>query len=225
MDDKTLKRLHGAELEIMEEFVRICNNHNLVYFLYGGTLLGAVRHNGFIPWDDDLDLAMPRKDYEEFLKIAPQEINEKFIIDNYKTNKNYYLNFTKIRNKNTVFIQDFQAESYKGPKGIWIDVFPLDNIKNEKGILQTFRVKIVKFLRAAVHYREGFFLNRKYLVIKKIIGKIFNIIPLNKIIHFQDKLMKKNMNKNTEYFISIASQYSYKKQTMKKEVFLPAKEL
>ena len=69
IDNATLKKLHSIEIEILDEFVRICNKHNLQYFLIGGTLLGAVRHKGFIPWDDDLDVAMPRNDYENFLKI------------------------------------------------------------------------------------------------------------------------------------------------------------
>ena len=225
MDNDTLQRLHNYEIEIMDDFVRICDKYGFTYFLVGGTLLGAIRHKGFIPWDDDIDIAMPRTDYEKFLEIAHSEIDSKFMIDNYKTNKECYLNFTKIRNKNTLFIQDFQGQSYNGPKGIWIDIFPLDNLNKENNLIEVIRIKIVRFLRSMAHYRQGFFLNKKYLWIKKVLGAIFKIIPLNSIVRLQDKLMKKNSNKETEYMINIAGAYNYKKETMKRADYFPAREL
>ena len=76
-----LDKLHKVELEILDDFVKICNKNNLTYFLTGGTMLGAVRHNGFIPWDDDIDIGMPRKDYDEFIKIAPKELGNKYYLD------------------------------------------------------------------------------------------------------------------------------------------------
>ena len=225
MDQNTLEQLHKHELEIMDEFVKICNKYNLTYFLYGGTLLGAVRHKGFIPWDDDLDLAMPRKDYEKFIEVAKNELNSKFELDNYHTNKLCYLNFSKIRNKNTILVQDFQKDNYEGPKGIWIDIFPLDNAKKEEGKLQSLRIIFIKAMRSIAHYKSNIYLGNNKIKIKKVLGKIFGIIPLNTLLSMQDTLMKKNEKKETEYFISIASQYNYKKQTMKKDIFIPAKEL
>lgn len=225
MDQNTLEQLHKHELEIMDEFVKICNKYNLTYFLYGGTLLGAVRHKGFIPWDDDLDLAMPRKDYEKFIEVAKNELNSKFELDNYHTNKLCYLNFSKIRNKNTILVQDFQKDNYEGPKGIWIDIFPLDNAKKEEGKLQSLRIIFIKAMRSIAHYKSNIYLGNNKIKLKKVLGKIFGIIPLNTLLSIQDTLMKKNAKKETEYFISIASQYNYKKQTMKKDIFIPAKEL
>ena len=223
MEVEVLNKLHNCQMELLNEFVRICNENKLEYFLYGGTLLGAVRHKGFIPWDDDLDLAMPREDYERFLKIAPSNINSKFMIDNYHTNKKCYLNFTKIRNKNTLFIQDFQI-GYDGPKGIWIDVFPLDGI-NKITKFQILRIKIIKSIRSIAHYKSNIFWGNNKIKLKKFLSMFFKVIPLNSLLAFQDKIMKGNSKKKYNYFINIASQYSYKKQTMPKKVFLPAKEL
>lgn len=73
-----LKRLQDLELEMMLKIDEICKRHDLTYYLMGGTLIGAVRHQGFIPWDDDIDLGMPRPDYEKFLQIAPKELGEEF---------------------------------------------------------------------------------------------------------------------------------------------------
>ena len=87
MEASVLKKLHDEEVKILDEIVRICSKNNLEYFLIGGTLLGAIRHKGFIPWDDDLDIAMPREDYEKFLKIAEQELEEPYKLEYYKNRK------------------------------------------------------------------------------------------------------------------------------------------
>ena len=69
-----LRKLQLEELQILEEFIKVCNENNLKYYMLGGTLLGAIRHKGFIPWDDDVDVAMPRSDYEFFLQMAEKKI-------------------------------------------------------------------------------------------------------------------------------------------------------
>ena len=76
-DDKTLKHLQSLELMILKDFIKICEEYDLTYYMYAGSLLGAVRHNGFIPWDDDLDVIMFRDDYEKFKKVFSSSPNEK----------------------------------------------------------------------------------------------------------------------------------------------------
>ena len=76
------KRYKYSSIESLEEFDRICRNHNLRYYAYYGTLLGTIRHKGFIPWDDDIDVAMFREDYNRFIHIAPQELGEYFVLNN-----------------------------------------------------------------------------------------------------------------------------------------------
>jgi len=129
MDDNTLKKLHNVMLEIIDDFVSLCKENNFTYFLAGGTLLGAVRHNGFIPWDDDVDIIMPRNDYEKLLKLFKDDDNPKYYILSRKspiTTYYNYLPYAKLCKKGTVF-----AESYrKNPddySGIFIDIFPFDN--------------------------------------------------------------------------------------------------
>ena len=90
-----LKRLQDLELEMMLKIDEICKRHDLTYYLMGGTLIGAVRHQGFIPWDDDIDLGMPRPDYEKFLQVAPKELGEEFgILTPYDT-EGYPFTFAK----------------------------------------------------------------------------------------------------------------------------------
>ena len=97
MNKQYMEKLRKTQLEILDYIVEICDKYNLQYSLIGGTLLGAIRHNGYIPWDDDIDICMPRKDYEIF--ISKFQDNSKFVLDDYSTNSNYWLPFIKIRNK------------------------------------------------------------------------------------------------------------------------------
>ena len=224
MSKEKLNKLHEIQIELLDEVVKICKKNNLHYFLIGGTLLGAVRHQGFIPWDDDLDIAMPREDYEKFLNVALNHLDSKYFVDNFNTNKSYYLNFTKIRKKNTLFVQNFE-EYYNGPKEIWIDIFPLDNLKKEKGIFQDMRIKVIKCLRSIAHYRMGFFLGNKKICIKKFVGTIFKPISSSSMMKIADNLMKKGYKKDSKYFINIASQYNFHKQTISKTKFFPIKML
>lgn len=127
MDKNTLLKLHESLLEILVEIDRICKNNNIRYFLDSGTALGAIRHHGFIPWDDDIDIGMLRDDYEKFLSIAPMQLDKKFFLQTRATDKEYNKLHAKVRKNNTTFIEN----AYDNPNmhcGIFIDVFPFDRI-------------------------------------------------------------------------------------------------
>jgi len=128
IEKDTLSRLHNVMLELLNKFVQICEENNLTYFLDGGTLLGAVRHKGFIPWDDDIDIAMPRNDYEKFLNIS-ENIN---LTDCYVLSQRcpvntlyHYKGYAKFCKKNTVFAEDYM--DIKDNSGVFIDIWPFDN--------------------------------------------------------------------------------------------------
>lgn len=123
--DGKLRKLQLCELEILNEFVRICEKYRLRYFLAGGTLLGAVRHGGFIPWDDDIDVEMPRKDYELFAQYCAVELGAGFFYQSPKTDSKYFLTYAKLRKKGTFFYEK-RFENSEFHKGIFIDIFPLD---------------------------------------------------------------------------------------------------
>lgn len=125
---ENFERLKSIELSMLKEFIAICDKHKLRYFIVGGTLLGAIRHKGFIPWDDDIDVGMPRKDYNEFIKVAQNELSDGLFLQNGKTDTNFPLNFTKIRNSNTTFIES-TMKNIDMNHGVYIDIFPLDGYK------------------------------------------------------------------------------------------------
>ena len=125
MDNEILRKVQLAQLDMAKEFKRICNKNNINYFMDSGTLLGAVRHKGFIPWDDDLDFGMLREDYEKFLKIATAELDSKYFLQTWKNDDGFPYGFSKIRKKNTVYVEAIDQKT-SGHKELWIDIFPYD---------------------------------------------------------------------------------------------------
>ena len=125
--ETSLLQIQETENEIMQQIIAICRRHNLTVFAIGGTALGAVRHQGFIPWDDDIDIGMPRKDYEAFLRYAAQELPEAYYIQNFSTEKASPFYFTKIRKHNTLFVE-YYLKDLPIRQGIFVDIFPFDNV-------------------------------------------------------------------------------------------------
>ena len=127
----TLTEIKQVELGILDYIVDICNKYNLIYYLSYGTLIGAIRHKGFIPWDDDIDISMPRDDYEKFLKITSSgQINSKYkclvpLVDG------YYYEFAKVIDTSTI-VEDVSVQSTEN--GVWVDIFPLDGLKKSDKI-------------------------------------------------------------------------------------------
>ncbi|SHI12061.1 lipopolysaccharide cholinephosphotransferase [Clostridium collagenovorans DSM 3089] len=119
-NQETLRTCQLEMLDILQEFCRICEKHNLKYWLDAGTLLGSIRHRGFIPWDDDIDVGMLREDYEKFLEVAENELQEQYLIQKPFSNVNA---FTKIRKKNTLMLERYDANYHQG---IFLDIFPMD---------------------------------------------------------------------------------------------------
>lgn len=126
MNDDVLHRLWAVEQTILNEIDRICSENDLRYSLAYGTLLGAVRHKGFIPWDDDIDILMPREDYDRFLSMFNQIAGSEFILVTDENSPDYNNNFAKVKMDRTVFIQSEAQKTCAFHKGIFVDVFPMD---------------------------------------------------------------------------------------------------
>lgn len=126
MKSLSLKEIQGRELAILDFFIAFCKENNLVYFADGGTLIGAVRHQGFIPWDDDIDVFMPRADYDTFISVFPA--NNNFTLLNHHNTKDYYYPFSKLVDSKTHFIEHSERYNLKplACLGVGIDIFPLD---------------------------------------------------------------------------------------------------
>ncbi len=126
-----IKSVQNIQLEILLEFDRICRANNIKYCLFAGTLLGAIRHNGFIPWDDDIDVCMLREEYEKFLIVCKSNLSDKYFLQDYNSDKNYPYQFAKLRKNNTLYVEK-GLNDIGIHQGIFIDIFPFDNIKPDK---------------------------------------------------------------------------------------------
>ncbi len=123
----SIKQAWATELDVLKEIDKICKRYNIKYFADAGTLLGAVRHGGFIPWDDDIDIVMFREDFESFLEKAKDELPEEYTIHDYKQKENYHNFSVKIVNGQRInFESDSLKNHYNFPWLSCVDVFPLD---------------------------------------------------------------------------------------------------
>jgi lipopolysaccharide cholinephosphotransferase len=122
------KNLWKVEQEILDVIHNVCEKNNLRYSLAYGTLLGAVRHHGFIPWDDDVDIMMPRDDYEKLKNIWKECAPENYILEDYHICHEYSNNFAKVRKDNTTFLQLESERNKSYHKGIFVDIFPFDRV-------------------------------------------------------------------------------------------------
>lgn len=170
--EKKIKEVQRVELEILEEVVRVCDENKIDYFIAFGTTLGAVRHGGFIPWDDDIDVGMTRENYDKFLKIAPTKLRKGFFLQHFSTEPNMPLYYAKVRKDNTLFVEYYNRK-VKMHQGIYIDVFPFDQVPNSE------RLRKRQF-RRAWFWRRLFFAKSvtetRRSGIKGFVGKIRRLI-------------------------------------------------
>ena len=125
------KKIQQKDLEILDEVSRVCSLLGITYMLSSGSALGAVRHQGFIPWDDDIDVMMPRVDYERFMHEAPAVMSPDFMVQSHLSEPEYLLYYMKVRANNTV-MREVSFAKFKQHHGVYIDIFPLDRVADTR---------------------------------------------------------------------------------------------
>ncbi|MDO4276684.1 MAG: LicD family protein [Eubacteriales bacterium] len=220
---KSLRDLQLVELEILKEFLRICNKYHLRYYALGGTLLGAVRHKGFIPWDDDVDVGMPRTDFIRFEEIVQKELPEFMHYYSYKTVPDYPYYVPRMTDGRVKVVDDSAAVSSE--KEAWIDIFPLDGMPGGK-----YRRKLHCFRLLCARVRMNYSKFSTNINLKKedrpfyervLIGA-GRILPVEKLFKTSrelrrlDKLMQKYPYDSSPYLVNFMGIHKLKEMFHKK---------
>lgn len=196
LDNQMLEKLQNIELEMLVEVDRICRKNDIKYSLDGGTLLGAVRHGGFIPWDDDADVIMLRNEYEKFVEACRNELDDtKFFLQSFESDQNYRWGYAKLRRKGTLFLREGQ-EHVGMNQGIFMDIFICDNVPDSVWGREIHRF-ICFCIRKGLYSEVG-----KRCAKNRILRawfKVYNQIPRDFWVGLLEKIYTRNNVNRTEY--------------------------
>lgn len=226
------KVLKSAILDIYKDVAKLCDRYQLTYMMSGGTCLGAIRHKGFIPWDDDLDIMMPRKDYNRLIQLLEQgELGPKYEFSYPNPKTDAYTIFLKIFRKNSKDIELHNVNT-PFPKGIYLDVFALDSVPKTRIMqkIKGFFANLIQFIAISTLYtqypsdklKEYMMMDtdlKKRFYIKKAIGTIFGIIPHAKWVYWYERFVSSSKN-NRQWGIPTGRKY-YNGEIFNTDIFIP----
>lgn len=195
----TVQLIQKKELAIFKEFIRVCEKHNLTYFALGGTLLGAVRHKGFIPWDDDIDIGMPREDYNKLMNLEPSEFNFPYKLVNESNTPSFTKAFMNLQDSTTKILMTYSNTPHE--ESLWIDIFPIDGLPSNpiKKYIHEKRYLFSRMMVQLSQFNKIVNQNKKDRpLLEKIIIKIAAVINIEKILNY--KFWQK-------HYINIISKY------------------
>jgi lipopolysaccharide cholinephosphotransferase len=211
-----LRELQLAELDILKRVLFFIKDNNLSYFILGGTLLGAVRHKGFIPWDDDIDIGMPREDYELFVQNIKNSLPEFLQIRNFKDDPLYDQYVTRIEHKYIVLKRDDAREVKE--TFLWIDIFPLDGMPSGKikQKVHMFRLLLRRLLLQYSKFKKGVNVKKRRSLFEKLLIICGHAITVffkpntRKQLFVIDHLLKKYPYNSSDYLVNFMGAYKFK---------------
>ena len=226
MRKMTLEEIQQTEFQMLIEFDKFCALHNLKYYLGGGTMLGAVRHKGFIPWDDDIDVNMPRPDYMNFLELNKDgKLNDDLRLSDLSLDKeNTFSPTLKIYNRHTfVKLNGFRIENNTG---LWIDIFPIDGLSESRflRLLQFYLVRILSIWISLCVKKIGSRRNSRFYSLAQyafiFVVPIIRMLGYKKLVGYIDKLSKIYPYEDAEY-VGVLTGRAVEKEAMLKSHMEP----
>lgn len=215
MEQEQLRRLQLRELSALKAVDAACKQLGVEYFLFGGSVIGAVRHNGFIPWDDDIDIAMYREDYDKFVASAQTLLGDAYHVETHHNNPDYFLCFTKIFINGTTYVQP-QFVDRKVHQGVYIDIFPIDGVPDSRmgRFVQKYQTMGAYFLlRGHPITQMGGVVNWLSKVFLKITTRKFRY----KLACWLDQRATRHSREHCQYVSNLYGMALYEKEMMPKE--------
>ena len=217
-----LRELQLKELDILKECLKIIKKNNLRYYMLGGTFLGAVRHKGFIPWDDDIDIGMPRDDYDKFCEIAKRELKKPLSLSRFLEVKNHNEYISRVVNEDILLFRD-DSKVHKSVN-LWIDIFPLDGLPNNNILRNLHKIHLL-FLRVLLQYskfNKGVNIKKERNLVETLLIKIGPIV--SKLCRFDtkkrllaiDKSLRRYRYDQSEYVVNFMGAYKFKEMFPRK---------
>ena len=232
--DDNLDKFKRELMVIASDVIAVCDKYNLEYVLAYGSALGAVRHHGFVPWDDDLDINMPRKDFNRFLEVCNQELGERYYIRGVMKGDHVAIPTLHIRRKGTKYVNygdlvKMQQEP-EGMRGIYIDIAVFENAPDNKYLRQLDGIINLglQFIMSCIDTKESISYLKKVGVVltpeeketlrlKSFLGSIFGFVSAYKWYRFYDWYASKNKNDRSKYICSYAGYKNLKKSTFERD--------
>ncbi len=205
--EELTNKIHEIQTEMLAKIHEVCKENNIRYIVICGSLLGAIRHKGFIPWDDDVDIGLMREDYDKLMKILKEKPIKGCFLQNYETDEHYNQPYAKLLREDSAYLEEYR-KNCKARHGVFVDIFPLDHIKRPGQKSAQIRRAMAKLVMFAIWRKEDCQIKRKGAKkLYNVFAAMLSILPKKTLVCMQRRLVVRNKPKWGYYASMFSSNY------------------